>query len=57
MLAILHLLVMFGADIFKSRRRLEAENLAYQFRAESLFTCSVEQVNFVHFGRFATFMP
>jgi hypothetical protein len=27
MLAILHLLVMFGADIFKSRRRLEAENL------------------------------
>ena len=30
---------------------------AYQFRAESLFTCSIEQVNFVHFGRFATFMP
>src|SRR5712691_8882456 len=27
MLAILHLLVMFVADIFKSRRRLEAENL------------------------------
>jgi hypothetical protein len=27
MLAILHLLVMFGADIFKWRRRLEAENL------------------------------
>jgi transposase InsO family protein len=27
MLAILHLLVMFGADVFKSRRRLEAENL------------------------------
>src|SRR6478672_5571524 len=27
MLAILHLLVMFGADIFKSRRRLEAESL------------------------------
>ena len=27
MLAILHLLVMFGADIFKSRRRLEAGNL------------------------------
>ena len=25
--AILHLLVMFVADIFKSRRRLEAENL------------------------------
>jgi hypothetical protein len=30
---------------------------AYQFCAESLFTCSIEQVNFVHFGRFATFMP
>jgi hypothetical protein len=30
---------------------------AYQFGAESLFTCSIEQVNFVHFGRFATFMP
>jgi hypothetical protein len=27
MLAILHLLVMFVTDIFKSRRRLEAENL------------------------------
>jgi hypothetical protein len=27
MLAILHLLVMFVADIFKSRRRVEAENL------------------------------
>lgn len=27
MLAILHLLVMFVADVFKSRRRLEAENL------------------------------
>jgi hypothetical protein len=27
MLAMLHLLVMFVADIFKSRRRLEAENL------------------------------
>src|SRR5262245_18252257 len=27
MLAILHLLVMFVADTFKSRRRLEAENL------------------------------
>jgi transposase InsO family protein len=27
MLAILNLLVMFGADLFKSRRRLEAENL------------------------------
>jgi hypothetical protein len=27
MLAILHSLVMFGADLFKSRRRLEAENL------------------------------
>ena len=27
MLAILHLLVMFVADLFKSRRRLEAENL------------------------------
>jgi hypothetical protein len=27
MLTILHLLVMFVADIFKSRRRLEAENL------------------------------
>ena len=27
MVAILHLLVMFVADIFKSRRRLEAENL------------------------------
>src|SRR6202047_1264311 len=27
MLAILHLLVMFVADIFKSRRKLEAENL------------------------------
>ena len=27
MLAILHLLVMFVPDIFKSRRRLEAENL------------------------------
>jgi hypothetical protein len=27
MLAILHLVVMFVADIFKSRRRLEAENL------------------------------
>jgi hypothetical protein len=27
MLVILHLLVMFVADIFKSRRRLEAENL------------------------------
>ena len=28
MLAIRHLLVMFVADIFKSRRRLEAENLS-----------------------------
>ena len=27
MLAILHLLMMFVADTFKSRRRLEAENL------------------------------
>ncbi|MGB8017279.1 MAG: hypothetical protein WCF80_15600 [Pseudolabrys sp.] len=27
MLAILHLLAMFVADLFKSRRRLEAENL------------------------------
>src|SRR5437867_3215130 len=27
MFAILHLLVMFVADLFKSRRRLEAENL------------------------------
>jgi len=27
MLAILHLLVMFVADLLKSRRRLEAENL------------------------------
>jgi hypothetical protein len=27
MLAILHLLAMFVADMFKSRRRLEAENL------------------------------
>jgi hypothetical protein len=27
MLAILHLLLMFVGDIFKSRRRLEAENL------------------------------
>ena len=27
MLAILHMLGMFVADIFKSRRRLEAENL------------------------------
>jgi hypothetical protein len=27
MLAILHLLVMLVADIFKSRRRLEAKNL------------------------------
>ena len=27
MLSILHLLVMFVADIFKSRRRVEAENL------------------------------
>jgi hypothetical protein len=27
MVAILHLRLMFGADIFKSRRRLEAENL------------------------------
>jgi transposase InsO family protein len=30
MLAILHLLVMFVADIFKSRRRLEAENLFFR---------------------------
>jgi hypothetical protein len=27
MLAILHLLLTLGADIFKSRRRFEAENL------------------------------
>jgi hypothetical protein len=27
MLAILHLLAMFVVDLFKSRRRLEAENL------------------------------
>jgi hypothetical protein len=27
MLAVLHLLAMFVADLFKSRRRLEAENL------------------------------
>jgi hypothetical protein len=27
MLAILHMLVMFVADLFKSQRRLEAENL------------------------------
>ena len=32
MLAILHLLVMFGADIFKSRRRLEAENLFLRYQ-------------------------
>ena len=32
MLAILHLLVMFGGDIFKSRRRLEAENLFLRYQ-------------------------
>jgi hypothetical protein len=40
MLAILHLLVMFGADIFKSRRRLEAENLFSPSSAQYCFEAS-----------------
>jgi hypothetical protein len=36
MLAILHLLAMFVAGLFKSRRRLEAENLFCAISSTSL---------------------
>jgi hypothetical protein len=36
MLAILHALAMFIVDLFKSRRRLEAENLFYVISSASL---------------------
>jgi hypothetical protein len=40
MLAILDLLVIFGADIFKSRRRLEAENLVSPSSAQHRIAAS-----------------